>query len=44
MIVAGTKSNYNQNSGYVSGEYVRVLTEEEVSEITVDRNIREYVC
>lgn len=27
---------YNQNSGYVSGEYVSVLTDEEVSEITVD--------
>ena len=27
---------YNQNSGYVSGEYVSVLTDEEVSGITVD--------
>lgn len=31
------KVNYNQNNGYVSGEYIKVLTEEEISEITVDR-------
>ena len=27
---------YNQNSGYVSGEYVSILTDDEISEITVD--------
>lgn len=31
------KVKYNQNNGYVSGEYIKVLTEEEISEITVDR-------
>lgn len=31
------KVNYNQNNGYVSGEYIKVLTQEEISEITVDR-------
>lgn len=31
------KVNYNQNNGYVSGEYIKVLTEEEISEMTVDR-------
>ena len=31
------KVNYNQNNGYVSGEYIKVLTQEEISEMTVDR-------
>lgn len=31
------KVKYNQNNGYVSGEYIKVLTEEEISEMTVDR-------
>ena len=31
------KVNYNQNNGYVSGEYIKVLTREEISEMTVDR-------
>ena len=28
---------YNQNDGYVSGEYIKVLTQEEIGEMTVDR-------
>lgn len=31
------KVNYSQNNGYVSGEYIKVLTQEEISEMTVDR-------
>lgn len=31
------KVNYNQNNGYVSGEYIKVLTQEEIGEMTVDR-------
>ena len=31
------KVKYNQNNGYVSGEYIKVLTQEEISEMTVDR-------
>ena len=27
---------YNQNSGYVSGEYIKVLTQEEIGEMTVN--------
>lgn len=30
------KVNYNQNNGYVSGEYIKVLTQEEISEMTVN--------